>query len=409
MPLGGTLQQFLLGGLCTRLKVTATVTCKHGVCMEGSSSRPSVFRGQWWRVTSQSMTLLLLQRWMGQWRGGSFSLRGRLGGRGRRRRGGGVEGYDTDQSRHGSRMSRAKKPKLGAKGGAILPPKVPPASTSAPLREHLKDTQQQLKARIEELEKVRKQSAQAQKAAKDMLREERVKWEEERREKDSEIRDLRVKLQDASVRASKKGPASPGPGEGGKDVEDQRSFLQLAAMEIRDGLVQATTSIEDLRDSLIDARGKESTQGQKTLSALTSLKNKYTVQSLQLGKAVEQPTHWQWRWRWRLNPRGCCSALLSHMFFVGGVGWGVAVQGQVGSTIAFRDVWGGAAWQCPCGCCNTQLPKGVPGHQCLRARTVAIVVHLDCRPSEPHYFPFKHYARAQAPGPPALECHCDCW
>ena len=25
------------------------------------------------------------------------------------------------------------------------------------------------------------------------------------------------------------------------------------------------------------------------------------------------------------------------------------------------------------------------------------------------YFPFKHYARAQAPGPLALECHCDCW
>ena len=98
------------------------------------------------------------------------------------------------------------------------------------------------------------------------------------------------------------------------------------------------------------------------------------------------------------------------MFFVGGVGWGgVAVQGQVGSTIAFRDVWAGAAWQCPGGGCNTQLPEGVPGHQRLRARTVAIVVHLDCRPSEPWYFPFKHYARAQAPGPLALECHCDCW
>ena len=25
------------------------------------------------------------------------------------------------------------------------------------------------------------------------------------------------------------------------------------------------------------------------------------------------------------------------------------------------------------------------------------------------YFPFKHYARAQEPGPLALECHCDCW
>ena len=85
-----------------------------------------MFSGQGWRVTPKSPTLLLLQRWMGQWRGGSFSLRGRLGGRGRRRRGGGEEGYDTDQSRHGSRMSRAKKPKLGAKGGPILPPKLPP-------------------------------------------------------------------------------------------------------------------------------------------------------------------------------------------------------------------------------------------------------------------------------------------
>ena len=131
-----------------------------------------------------------------------------------------------------------------------------------------------------ELEKVRKESATAQKAAEDMLREERVKWEEERREKDSEIRDLRVKLQDACARASKKGPASPGPGEGGKDVEDQRNFLQMAAMEIKDGLVQATTSIEDLRDSLQDARGKETTQGQKTLRALTALRDKYNVQSL---------------------------------------------------------------------------------------------------------------------------------
>ena len=100
---------------------------------------------------------------------------------------------------------------------------------------------------------------------------------------------LRVKLQDASVRAGKKGPASPGPGEGGEDVEDQRNFLQLAAMEIRDGLVQATTSIEDLRDSLQDARGKETTQGQKTLRALTALRDKYNVQSLQLGKPAEQP------------------------------------------------------------------------------------------------------------------------
>ena len=83
----------------------------------------------------------------------------------------------------------------------ILPPKPPPASPSAPLREHLKDTQLQLKARIEELEKVRKQSAHAQKAAEDMLREERVKWEEERREKDSEIRDLRVKLRGQARKA----------------------------------------------------------------------------------------------------------------------------------------------------------------------------------------------------------------
>ena len=73
-------------------------------------------------------------------------------------------------------------------------------------------------------------------------------------------------------------------------MEDQRNVLQLAAMEIRDGLVQATTSIEDLRDSLNDPRGKESTQGQKTLAALTSLRDKYTVQSLQLGKAAEQPS-----------------------------------------------------------------------------------------------------------------------
>ena len=129
-----------------------------------------------------------------QWRGGSFSLRGRLGGRGTRGRGGEEEGYDTDQSRHGSRMSRAKKPKLGAKGGPVVPQQ-PPISPSGPLREHLKDTQAQLKARIVQLEKVRKESAAAQKAAEDMLREERVKWEEERREKDSEIRDLRVKLQ----------------------------------------------------------------------------------------------------------------------------------------------------------------------------------------------------------------------
>ena len=118
----------------------------------------------------------------------------------------------------------------------------------------------------------------------------------------------------------------------------------------------------------------------------------------------------RWQWWWELTLRGCCFPILSHMFFVGGVGWGgVAVQGQVGSTIAFRDVWGGAAWQCPGRGYNTQLPEDVPGDQRLRVRTVAIVVHLDCRLSEPWYFPFKHYARAQAPGPPALECHCDCW
>ena len=201
------------------------------------------------------------------------------------------EGYDIDQSRHGAPVSRAKKPKLGAKGGPTgTKPTGPTASPSAPLREHLKDTQQQLRARIEELEKVRKQSDEAHKAAEDMLREERATWEDERKEKDNEIMDFREKLQDAFVRASRKGAASPGPGEGGKDVEDQKNFLQLAAMEIRDGLVQATTSIEDLRDSLSDARGKESTQGEKTLRALTSLRDKYTVQSLQLGKAVEQPS-----------------------------------------------------------------------------------------------------------------------
>ena len=60
-------------------------------------------------------------------------------------------------------------------------------------------------------------------------------------------------------------------------------------MENRDGLVQATTSIADLRDSLQDARGNETTQGQKTLTVLTALRNKYNVQSLQLGKPAEQP------------------------------------------------------------------------------------------------------------------------
>ena len=201
------------------------------------------------------------------------------------------EGYDTDQWRHGCRVSRAKKPKLGAKGGPTdTKPTGPTASPSSPLREHLKDTQQQLRARIEELEKVRKQSDEAQKAAEDMLREERAKWEDGRKEKDNEIRDLREKLQDASVRASRKGSASLGPAEGGEDVEDEKNFLQLAAMEMRDGLVQATTFILDLRDSLSDARGKQSTQGEKTLRAPTSLRDKYTVQSPQLGKAVEQPS-----------------------------------------------------------------------------------------------------------------------
>ena len=73
-------------------------------------------------------------------------------------------------------------------------------------------------------------------------------------------------------------------------MEDKKNFFQLAAMEIRDGLVQATTSIEDLRDSLSDARGKESTQGEKTLRALTSLRDKYTVQILQLVKKVPTRT-----------------------------------------------------------------------------------------------------------------------
>ena len=248
-----------------------------------------MFNGLGWRVTSQSATLLLLQRWMGQWRGGSFSLRGRSGGRGRWRRGG--ERRATTPTNRGTVLvcPVPRNQSLVPRGGPYSPQSSPPPPPSAAPREHLKDTPAQLKARIEELDKVRKQSAQAHKTAEDMRREERVKWEEERREKDSEIRDLRVKLQDASVRASKKGPASPGPGEGGKDVEDQRNFLQLAAMEIRDGLVQATTSIEDLRDSLRDARGKETTQGQKTLTALTALRDKYNVQSLQLGKPAEQP------------------------------------------------------------------------------------------------------------------------
>ena len=42
---------------------------------------------------------------------------------------GAEEGYETDESQHGSRMSCAKKPTLGAKGGTLLPPKAPPASS----------------------------------------------------------------------------------------------------------------------------------------------------------------------------------------------------------------------------------------------------------------------------------------
>ena len=136
------------------------------------------------------------------------------------------QGYDTDQSRHSARVSRAKKPKLGAKGGPTgTKPTGPTASPSAPLREHLKDTQQQLRARIEELEKVGKQSDQAQKAAEEMLRKERAKWEDERKEKDNEIRNLREKLHDASVKASKKGPASPGPGQGGGKMRKTRRIF----------------------------------------------------------------------------------------------------------------------------------------------------------------------------------------
>ena len=150
-------------------------------------------------------------------------LAGKVGGKRDTGTGGDEEGYDTDQSRHGSCMSRAKKPKLGTKEGPVVTQR-PPISPSGPLREHLKDTQAQLKARIVELEKVRKESATAQKAAEDMLREERVKWEDERREKDNEIRKLRVKLQDASVRGSKKGPSSPALGRGGKMWKIRRIF-----------------------------------------------------------------------------------------------------------------------------------------------------------------------------------------
>ena len=66
-------------------------------------------------------------------------LAGKVGGKRDTGTGGEEEGYETDQSRHGSRMSRAKKPKLGAKGGPIVPPQLP-ISPSGPLREHLKAT-----------------------------------------------------------------------------------------------------------------------------------------------------------------------------------------------------------------------------------------------------------------------------
>ena len=57
---------------------------------------------------------------------GKVLLAGKVGGKRVTETGGGEEGYDTDQSRHGCRMSRAKKPKLGAKGAPILPSKLPP-------------------------------------------------------------------------------------------------------------------------------------------------------------------------------------------------------------------------------------------------------------------------------------------
>ena len=52
-------------------------------------------------------------------------LAGKVGGKRDTGTGGGEEGYDTDQSRHGSRMSRAKKPNLGAKGGPVVPQQPP--------------------------------------------------------------------------------------------------------------------------------------------------------------------------------------------------------------------------------------------------------------------------------------------
>ena len=54
-------------------------------------------------------------------------LAGKVGGKRETETGGkGEEGYDTDQSRHGFRISCGKKPKLGAKGGPILSPKLLP-------------------------------------------------------------------------------------------------------------------------------------------------------------------------------------------------------------------------------------------------------------------------------------------
>ena len=76
-----------IGGTLYQIKGDSRVTCGYGVCTDGRSSSPSVFNGQGWRVTSQALALLLLRRWVGQWREGSFSLRQRLRGRGRQRRG----------------------------------------------------------------------------------------------------------------------------------------------------------------------------------------------------------------------------------------------------------------------------------------------------------------------------------
>ena len=118
-----------------------------------------------------------VERAMERWK---LLLAGKVGGKSDMGTGG--EMRATTVTNRGSRMSRAKKPKLGARGGGGAVPQQLPISPSGPLREHLKDTQAQLKARIVELEKVRKEIAAAQKAAGDMVREELVKWEEERRE-----------------------------------------------------------------------------------------------------------------------------------------------------------------------------------------------------------------------------------